>query len=263
MNNDEALTKVFDGHEIRIVQRKGEPWMVGRDVTDALTVHRSQLRRLDDDEKGVHEIHTPGGRQKMVVINEPGAYRLVFSSQKDTARRFKKWLAHDVIPEIRRTGDYVGDGAPTGGDDPTLAALQAAQQIREKQIQQERRLDELEEEQEVTTDRLADIEKTLEEHRAAPDTPTTRFGHEVLDHTWDGMRQAVNRIVTRRQAQRGGNYRDLYLALYDACQREYGFHPKRVKGQRGGPSAIKSLDFDEMRALLQVTRWMYEKGHRV
>jgi len=256
MTNEQTLTKVFEGHEIRIAQKDGETYLVGRDVTEALKIHRSQLRRLDDDEKGVHKIHTLGGEQDVTVISEAGVYRLVFTSQKEAAERFKRWLAHEVLPEIRRTGSYSGDGAPAGDGDPVLAALQTAQQIRERQI-------EIEETQKQIEGRLDDVEQSLEEHRAAPDAPTTHFGHEVQEHTWEGMRQAINRIVRRRQQQIGGSYQDLYLRLYDSCQREYGFHPKRVQRYQGGQSGIKALDFAQMRALLQVTRWMYEEGHQV
>lgn len=257
MHNDETLTKVFNGHEIRIVERDGDAWLVGRDVTNALTLHRSQLRRLDDDEKGVHEIHTPGGPQEMVVINEPGAYRLVFSSQKHEAQQFKRWLSHDVIPEIRRTGLYSGDGAPAGD----LSTLDAVEGMVKALRQQQERLRDVEAQQAENTERLADVEQSLEEHRAAPDSPTTRYGHEVKSYTWDGMRTTVNRMVRRYQQTHGGGYSQLYRRLYRQCQKEYGFHPKRVQRHEGGSSGIKALDFDQMRALLQVSRWIYSEEH--
>jgi len=252
MTNDETLTKVFEGYDIRIAWRKGEPWIVGRDVTEALTIHRSQLRRLDDDEKGVHQIHTPGGKQKVTVINEAGVYRLVFTSQKEAAERFKRWLAHDVLPEIRTTGAYQGDGAPVDADDPILATLQATRQIRERQI-------EIEQAQKKIEGRLDDVEQSLEEHRSAPDAPTTRFGHEVQNHTWDQMRQAVNDRVRDHQRRYGGGYSQIYRELYRACEREFGFNPLRVQRHEGGQSGIKALDFDQMRALLEVSRWHFRQ----
>jgi hypothetical protein len=70
------------------------------------------LELLDDDEKGVHNTDTPGGEQTVIVISEPGVYRLVFRSRKPEAERFKRWLAHEVLPKLRRTGRYEADDAP-------------------------------------------------------------------------------------------------------------------------------------------------------
>jgi prophage antirepressor-like protein len=257
MTNEQTLTKVFEGHNIRIVRKNGEPWLVGRDVTEALNVDRSQLRRLDDDEKGVCQIHTPGGPQKATVINEAGVYRLVFTSQKDAADRFKRWLAHEVLPEIRRTGSYQGGHAGDGASSDDLTTLDAVQGMVQALREQKERLDDMEARQEKTADRLDDVEKSLEEHRAAPNAPTTQFGHEVQGHTWDGMRQAVNDRVREYQRQHGGGYRKIYRGLYRRCESEFGFNPLRVKRHGGGPSGIKALDFDQMRALLKVTRWHF------
>lgn len=65
-----------------------------------------QVRRLDVDEKGVRSTHTLGGEQKAVFVNEAGLYALVLGSRRPSARRFKRWVTHDVLPAIRRTGEY-------------------------------------------------------------------------------------------------------------------------------------------------------------
>lgn len=102
------ITKTFNESEIRIVENDGEPWFVAKDVCDALglTDPSKTLERLDPDEKGTNTIRTPGGAQKMAAINEAGVYRLIFTSRKPEAEAFKRWLAHDVLPEIRKTGSY-------------------------------------------------------------------------------------------------------------------------------------------------------------
>lgn len=95
-------------HLVRVVERKGEPWFVGSDVA-AILGHRdatAALRGLDDDEKGTHILCTPGGDQEVLVVSEPGVYQLVFTSRKPVAQRLKRWLAHEVIPAIRRDGFY-------------------------------------------------------------------------------------------------------------------------------------------------------------
>ena len=93
--------------KVRTVMKYGEPWFVAADVCKALEVDRSQIRRLDDDEKDVCSIHTPGGNQEATVVNEPGLYSLVLGSRKKEAKDFKRWITHEVIPTIRKTGGYV------------------------------------------------------------------------------------------------------------------------------------------------------------
>lgn len=79
------------------------------DVCRALEIDRTQTRRLDDDEKGVCLIHTPGGEQNVACVSESGLYSLVLGSRKPEARDFKRWITHEVIPAIRKTGGYVNN----------------------------------------------------------------------------------------------------------------------------------------------------------
>lgn len=105
----------FEGSPVRIVSgASGEPWFVAADVLRTLALDRKALERLDDDEKGVNSVHTPGGSQEMTVVNEPGLYSLVLGSRKPEAKRFKRWVTHEVIPAIRKTGAYVAPGAKIG-----------------------------------------------------------------------------------------------------------------------------------------------------
>ncbi len=107
MNNTPQVTPfVFDSRSVRTTQINGEPWFVATDVTDAIGIDRTQTRRLDDDEKGVYSIHTPSGDQEMLVINESGLYSLILRSRKPEAKRFKRWVTHEVLPSIRKTGQY-------------------------------------------------------------------------------------------------------------------------------------------------------------
>ncbi|PAE90909.1 phage antirepressor KilAC domain-containing protein [Shouchella clausii] len=102
------LTKMFEGDELRIVDHGGEPWFVAKDVCDILEINnnRQALARLDEDEKGVSLIDTLGGKQKLATVNEFGLYSLVLSSRKPEAKKFKRWITHEVIPSIRKTGSY-------------------------------------------------------------------------------------------------------------------------------------------------------------
>ena len=94
---------------IRALSVDGEPWFVAKDVCDALglTNSRKAVARLDDDERGVTSSDTPGGEQRVQTVNEAGLYTLVLSSRKPEAHAFKRWVTHEVLPAIRRTGGYM------------------------------------------------------------------------------------------------------------------------------------------------------------
>lgn len=109
--SNEIVPQVFENKEfgkLRVTQdENGEPWFVARDITDALGLDRTATRRLDDDEKGVRSMHTPGGVQEMTFVSEAGFYSLVLASKKPEAHTFKRWVTHDVLPAIRRDGGYM------------------------------------------------------------------------------------------------------------------------------------------------------------
>ena len=94
--------------QVRIVPVDGELMFVAKDVCDCLeiTKHRDAISRLDSDERGSVKLDTPGGKQGIAAINEYGLYNLVLSSRKPEAKEFKRWITHDVIPAIRKTGSY-------------------------------------------------------------------------------------------------------------------------------------------------------------
>lgn len=99
----------FRSTEVRTVTIDGEPWFVLSDVVDVLGFSRSRdaARMLDDDEKGAHIVRTPGGDQEAIVISESGVYTLALRSRKPEAKPFRKWVTSEVLPTIRKTGQYV------------------------------------------------------------------------------------------------------------------------------------------------------------
>lgn len=101
----------YKQNPVRMIERDGEPWWVLKDVCEALGIHgnRNVAARLDEDEKGVHKTDSLGGEQEMTIINEPGLYSVILRSNKPEAKAFKRWLTHEVLPQIRRTGGYGGD----------------------------------------------------------------------------------------------------------------------------------------------------------
>lgn len=109
---------IFENPEfgsIRTVELDGEPWLVGKDVAAALGYKNPQeaiRTHVDDEDKGVSEILTPGGKQSVPIINESGLYSLVLSSKLPTARKFRRWVTSEVLPSIRKTGGYTAKAKP-------------------------------------------------------------------------------------------------------------------------------------------------------
>lgn len=116
----------YAGSAVRTVIISGEPWFVAKDVCNVFgdTNYRRSIARLDDDEKGVSPVYTPGGQQSMTIVNEYGLYDLLFHMQPQrkqfmneevynnrvkTLKEFKRWITHEVIPSIRKTGGYVAN----------------------------------------------------------------------------------------------------------------------------------------------------------
>ena len=104
--------QVFNNTEfgqVRTMTIDGSPWFVAKDVCECLglTKHRDAVSRLDGDERGAVEVDTLGGTQQMAAVNEYGLYSLVLSSRKPSAKAFKRWITHEVIPAIRKHGAYM------------------------------------------------------------------------------------------------------------------------------------------------------------
>lgn len=98
--------------DIRTVQLNNETYFVGKDIARALgygegkSLNNAIANHVDEEDKGVTELMTPGGKQSMTVINESGLYALIFGSKLESAKRFKHWVTSEVLPAIRKTGSY-------------------------------------------------------------------------------------------------------------------------------------------------------------
>lgn len=108
--------QIFKNHEfgqIRTLTINGAPWFVGKDIAASLgygegkSLSNAVANHVDPEDKGVTEMMTPGGRQKVVIINESGLYSLVLSSKLPTAKKFKHWVTSEVLPAIRKHGAYL------------------------------------------------------------------------------------------------------------------------------------------------------------
>ena len=108
-------TFAFGSTQLRIIAQDGSLLFHAGDVCNILGLGnpRQALARLDEDEKGVQMMDTPGGPQKVNVINESGLYTLIMRSHKPKAKEFRRWVTGEVLPAIRQTGAYQVQGNPS------------------------------------------------------------------------------------------------------------------------------------------------------
>ena len=140
--------------EMRTLNIDGEPWFVAADICRALEIknNREAISRLDEDEKGVGLIDTLGGNQEMTIVSESGLYSLVLGSRKPEAKVFKRWITHEVIPAIRKTGVY------------SVKPLSQAEMLLEQaklMVRQEQRMSAMEIKQSETEKRIDALETKL------------------------------------------------------------------------------------------------------
>lgn len=166
----------YNDTPLRTIEKDGELWWVLKDVCGVLGIvdHVSVSRRLDDDEKGVGQIlplSGKGGAQETTVINEPGLYNVILRSDKPEAKDFKRWVTHDVLPSIRRTGSY------------SLPAMSPAQLIA------------------AQAQLLVDMEKRMDKAEAQTraleakvDTAMKAFSRPAEDHWRSDMDEAVKKL---------------------------------------------------------------------
>lgn len=127
-----------------LVDHDGNPWWIAKNVCSVLgIVDISQaVERLYDDEKLVRTLHVSGQNRDVWTVNEPGLYSLIIRSNKPEAKKFKRWITHDVLPSLRQTGKYeVGNVSEL---DLIIQSAQAMKKIKAKQIEHDQRLQILE-----------------------------------------------------------------------------------------------------------------------
>lgn len=105
--------KIFNNEEfgeIRVLDKEGQPWFVGKDIAERLgyvNTRDALLKHVDAEDKEVVKCDTLGGKQSLTTINESGLYSLILSSQLPTAKQFKHWVTSEVLPSVRKTGQYL------------------------------------------------------------------------------------------------------------------------------------------------------------
>lgn len=129
----------FKGAALRtLTDENGEPWFVAKDVCDVLELSNvgQALARLDDDEKSSITLNdgTPGNPNK-AIVSESGLYALVLASRKPEAHEFKRWVTHEVLPQIRKTGGYIH----TTDVDDDMTILAKAVMIGQRTMEEQKR----------------------------------------------------------------------------------------------------------------------------
>lgn len=143
--NELMLFQKEEFGQVRVVERNGEPWFVAKDVCECLELTNASqtLSYLDDDERDIISNDTPGGKQNMLIVSEPGLYSLVLRSRKPEAKAFKRWIVHEVLPAIRKHGIYATENVVNQIlDNPEfgIQLLTALKEEREARVNAEKRV---------------------------------------------------------------------------------------------------------------------------
>lgn len=156
--NNQIQPFEFEGNKVRALADGDEVMFVASDIAKILGYRDAEklTRTLDDEEKGTRPIGTHGGTQTMTVISEPGLYKAILQRQigrmevevtREFVKRFQRWVTHEVLPSIRKTGGYIPTSESDSDEDIMARAVLVAQKtIKQKNQQiaaQQSRIDEL------------------------------------------------------------------------------------------------------------------------
>lgn len=130
----------FENHEVRSLLISNEPWFVGKDVADVLgyaDTNQAIRKHVDNEDRLTRRFDGTGQSRDMTIINESGLYSLVLSSKLPSAKKFKRWVTSEVLPALRKTGQY--QVKELSGQELMAKALIEAQSVlaaKDKQIEE-------------------------------------------------------------------------------------------------------------------------------
>lgn len=197
MNSTELSVFTYQSQPVRTVSIDGEPWFVLKDVCEALGIikYRNVTERLEEDEaRQTGVIDSMGRSQQTTVINEPGLYNVILRSDKPEAKSFKRWVTHEVLPVLRKTGSYSVSPAPMSTAEMFLVQAKA--------------MVELEQQNRAIAQRLDTQQQTLEKAVSVFTLPTVE-----VEHWRDEMNTHISRVCETyglsQQVFRGETYAEL------------------------------------------------------
>lgn len=184
--NNEIQPFEFEGNKVRALADGDEVMFVASDIAKILGYRDAAAltRTLDDEEKGTRPIDTHGGTQTMTVISEPGLYKAILQRQtgrmevevtREFVKRFQRWVTHEVLPSIRRTGGYIPAGDADSDEDIMARAVLVAQKTIERKNQQLQAKDE----------QIRELEpkaKALDDFTNVPDALLVRDAAKLLSN---------------------------------------------------------------------------------
>lgn len=130
----------FENHEVRSLLLNNDPWFIGKDVAETLgytDTNQAIRKHVDDEDKLSRRFDGSGQGREMVIINESGLYSLILSSKLPSAKKFKRWVTSEVLPALRKTGNY--QIKELSGQELMAKALIEAQSVlaaKDKQIEE-------------------------------------------------------------------------------------------------------------------------------
>lgn len=217
-NNFKGIQQLFqyNGNQVRTVSIDGEPWFLVKDVCDILelTNQGNAVARLDEDEKQTIRLtDTLSRNPNMTIVNEPGLYSLINRSRKPEAKVFQRWVNHEVLPSIRKTGSY------------------SVQQLTPSEILHQ------------MTGALVELEKK-QDHQAAVLAETQRqiadLIHGLVDIN-EPLRSQFNTAVRTYAGTVDINFAEAYNKVYNLLSKQNGVNI-RLRADRSGRKIIDILE---------------------
>ena len=177
---------LYQGVQVRAVTKDGEPWFIASDVCKVLEISNPSdaVRRLDEDERTLVPIEGASNGLPVNAINEPGLYTLILGSRKQEAKEFKRWITHEVIPSIRKTGSY---NTPFQIPQTYSEALRLAADLSEENLK-------ITAEKERLSLQAAEQEKQLKEQ----ETPVAIYNLAMKAHNSMSMQEVAKSLGTGR-----------------------------------------------------------------
>jgi prophage antirepressor-like protein len=242
---DQIVSFDFSGFEVRALGTWDAPVFIAADVCRVLGIANisDACSSLDEDEKGIATVDTPGGAQDLLHVTESGLYSLVLRSRKRQAKAFKKWITSDVLPSIRKNGRFevapqpqleseaipvqatpVAPAVPMTQAQALLAAVGIIADIEQKQIRQDARQDAIEQENHVLRERLLTTQQQLQviqRQQLAAQEELLALPPSARDVPQESTDMKIRRMVNNYCAATGGEHRKVWNDLYQQFNLRY------------------------------------------